>query len=421
MLRCLLIPLLFSGASFGKDFAVTDADSLANAVSLAKPGDNLILREGEWRDVKIEFSGKGKPTAPIMLKAANPGKTIISGNSTLRIGGEHLVVEGLCFQDPNTSVSDLIQFRKDSKRLASNCRMTNCSVTSSLAADSVHESRWVGIYGTSNRVDHCRFQGKSGKGTTFVVWLANGSEGNHQIDHNYFGPREALGENGGETIRIGDSKNSMLDGKCVVEKNLFEKCNGEAECISNKSCANIYRDNSFIEVSGTITLRHGNRCLVERNVFLGNDARGTGGIRIIGEDHVVSGNYLERLTGDDGRSAICLMMGIPQSPANRYFQVQRARIEGNTIVDCKHSILIGLSDDEKSTLAPVETVFIGNQVSSPKVAIIEARCDLDGITWKDNRLSGKSLGIGEVTGIEATKPTLTRLIPISRNEVGTSW
>jgi len=237
MLRWLLIPLLFSGASFGIYFAVTDADSLANAVSLAKPGDNLILREGEWRDVKIEFSGKGTPTAPIMLKAANPGKTIISGNSTLRIGGEHLVVEGLCFQDPNTSVSDLIQFRKDSKRLASNCRMTNCSVTSSLAADSVHESRWVGIYGTSNRVDHCRFQGKSGKGTTFVVWLGNGSEGNHQIDHNYFGPREALGENGGETIRIGDSKNSMLDGKCVVEKNLFEKCNGEAECISNKSCA----------------------------------------------------------------------------------------------------------------------------------------------------------------------------------------
>ena len=55
-----------------------------------------------------------------------------------------------------------------------------------------------------------------------------------------------------ETIRIGDSQTSLLMGGCVVEKNLFEKCNGEAECISNKSCGNIYRENTFLEVSGTL-------------------------------------------------------------------------------------------------------------------------------------------------------------------------
>ena len=345
---------------------------------------------------------------------------MLTGMSTLRIGGEHLVVEGLLFQDPNPSVSDLIQFRIDSDELAHGCRMTNCAV---VEADqrSGGESRWVGLYGTGHRVDHCRFEGKSDKGATFVVWLGDDNKGLHQIDHNYFGPRERLGSNGGETIRIGDSKTSMLAADCVVEHNLFEKCNGETECISNKSCGNIYRDNTFREVSGTLTLRHGNGCLVERNVFLGNQARGTGGVRIIGEDHIVRGNYLADLTGDDGRSAISLMMGIPNSPAHRYFQVKRALVEDNSIVDCKYPLVIGLSDDENATLAPEETVFRGNLVVSPRRNIVDARCSLAGITWQDNHFSGKSLGIPTVDGIHLDAVEPAQLKPIDRTEVGPTW
>nr|WP_317039131.1 chondroitinase-B domain-containing protein [Winogradskyella sediminis] len=46
-------------------------------------------------------------------------------------------------------------------------------------------------------------------------------ENNHQIDHNYFGHRPDLGENGGETIRIGTSANSMKSSKTIVESNTF--------------------------------------------------------------------------------------------------------------------------------------------------------------------------------------------------------
>jgi poly(beta-D-mannuronate) lyase len=148
---------------------------------------------------------------------------------------------------------------------------------------------------------------------------------------------------------------------------------------------------------------------------------GTGGIRIIGEDHVVRDNYLERLTGDDARAAICFMMGIPNSPAHRYLQVKGALVENNSIVNCKHSLLIGLSDDKNATLPPVETVIRGNRLVSPKRAIVEARCALDGITWSDNKFSGKSLGIPATTGIEVGDPMMTPLIPIRRDEVGTKW
>ena len=400
---------------------IDDPAMLESAQKTAQPGDDLILAEGEWRDAKLVFRGQGTESAPIRLKAAKPGKTVITGKSILRIHGEHLVVEGLLFQDPDPTVSDLINFRMDSDELAHNCRMTDCTVISTQQGNSSQESRWIGLYGSDNRVDHCTFEGKSGKGTTFVVWLGNGSEGRHQIDHNYFGPREKLGKNGGETIRLGDSKSSILTGACVVEKNLFEKCNGETECISNKSCGNIYRDNTFLEVSGTLTLRHGNDCLIEKNVFLGNKARGTGGVRIIGEDHVVRGNYFEKLTGDDARSALTLMMGIPNSEAHRYFQVKGAIVEDNVLVDCEHSLLIGLSDDKKASLAPVDCVIEGNCISCPKYPVIEARCDLDGIKWQDNQFAGKDLGISPVDGISTSDGDFTPLAPISRAEVGVTW
>lgn len=420
-MRALLILPFLVVPVVAKDVPVADVAALNTAMESARPGDSLILREGEWRDAKIVFKGRGAKAAPITLKAATPGKTVFTGSSTLRLGGEHLVVEGLLFQDPGPEVSDLIDFRVDSDELAQHCRMTNCAVIGTSTDDNARESRWIGLYGKGHLVDRCTFQGKSNKGPTFVVWLGGDNRGGHHIERNYFGPREDLGKNGGETIRLGDSKTSMLTGDCVVEQNLFEKCNGETECISNKSCGNIYRENTFLEVSGTLTLRHGNGCIVERNVFLGNNARGTGGIRIIGEDHLVRGNYLEKLTGDDARSALCFMMGIPNSPAHRYLQVKRARVEDNTFVDCKHTLLIGLSDDKNATLAPVETAISGNRAHSPGRAIVEARCALDGVTWRDNRFAGKSLGIPAVEGIAAIAPEITPLPRIARDEVGTSW
>jgi len=416
-LTSLLVLVSLLSIASGKDIPVTDPAALP----AAQPGDTLVLPEGEFKDVALLFVGSGTEAAPITLKAAVPGKAIFTGTSTLKLSGQHLVVDGLHFKEPDPTISDLIMFRKDSKTLASHCRLTNCAVTSTVKEDGTKESRWFGLYGEGNRVDHCTIMGKTGKGTTFVVWLGDGSTGKHQIDHNYFGPREKLGKNGGETIRVGDSKTSMTKADCIIEHNLFEKCNGEAECISNKSCGNIYRENTFLEVSGTLTLRHGNGCTVERNVFIGNEVNGTGGVRVIGEDHIVRGNYFENLTGDDARSSICLMMGIPNSPANRYFQVKRAQITGNMIVNSEHPILIGLEDDSTATLAPVDTVFEGNLISAPKYPSVEARCDLSGITWKGNVFGGASLGIPATPGIETAEPKITALKAMPRTEVGATW
>ena len=363
---------------------VSDAKTFEEAAKTAKAGDVLVLKNGEWKDAGLKCRASGSSDVPLTIKAETPGKVILTGDSRLQLGGRFILVEGLSFQNPTGT--ECIELRIDTDEVAHECRVTQCAVVNTLPADEKSQSaRFVSIYGREHRVDHCRLEGKTTLGTLMVVWLSNEQKdwGRHRIDHNYFGARERLGKNGGEIIRLGDSETSMLEAKCVVEHNTFEKCNGEAECISNKSCGNLYRRNTFLEVSGTLTLRHGNGCTVEENAFLGNNAKGTGGVRIIGENHLVSRNYFENLTGDKERSALCVMAGIPNTLLNGYAQVKDARIENNLFVNCKVPFAFAVMGDKTATLAPENTLVPNNRFNTAKP---KAFPDHPGLLWDQKDL-----------------------------------
>lgn len=389
-----------------RDIPVADLAAFEAAAKEVRAGDTLILKDGTWADARLKMAAEGTAQKPVTIKAQTAGKVVLTGDARLSVGGSHIVVDGLWFQNPTGE--QVIELRKDSKLLASDCRITNCAVTYDAAPAATGSDQFVSIYGARNRVDHCYIAGKTTQGTTMVVWLSNEAkdQGKHQIDHNHFGPRPRLGKNGGETIRLGDSKTSMQTAACVVEHNLFEKCDGEAECISNKSCGNLYRYNTFKSVSGTLTLRHGNGCTVEKNAFIGDKAKGSGGVRVIGEDHVVMGNYFENLSGDHERSAMCFMLGIPDSVPNGYFQVKRAKVTGNTFVNCEHNILIGQSGDKKAVLPPVESEISGNTIQTAKGDAFEIQCAVDGVMMKDNH-----------TGKEVAKSGL----PFQAEAAGPAW
>lgn len=370
--------------ALAKEISVQNALEFAAAAKTVSAGDRIILQNGTWANVRLKLHAEGTEEKPVTITAQTPGKVLLTGDSRLSIAGKYLIVDGLWFQNPTGD--EAIELRIDSDELATDCRITNCAVTNELPAAPGQSARFVSIYGARNRIDHCYIAGKTTEGTTMVVWLTNEAtaQGQHQIDHNHFGPRQKLGKNGGETIRLGDSKTSMQTAACIVEQNLFEKCDGEAECISNKSCGNTYRHNLFRGVSGTLTLRHGNGCTVENNTFIGDGAKGAGGVRIIGEGHVVSGNLFMNLTGDDERSAMCFMLGIPDSAPNGYFQVKGAKVTDNTFLGCEHNILIGMSGDKKATLPPVATEIAGNHIQTAKGEAFEIKCAVDGVTMKDN-------------------------------------
>ena len=399
---------LVDGKLLARNFRAADAEEIDSSVSQAEPGDTITLKDGEWRDVDILFDAHGTAEQPITLRAETPGKVIISGKSRLRIAADHLIVDGLFFKQAYDD-DNLIAFRKNSERLASHCRLTNCAIVDCNAPDAKNESRWIAIYGQHNRLDHCWIEGKLTKGTTVAVVLDDGPA-QHRIDHNYFGPRPRLGQNGGETIRVGDSKTAFLSARVIVEQNVFERCDGESEIISNKSCDNVYRHNTFLRSSGALTLRHGHRATVEGNFFLGQKARGTGGVRIIGEGHRVVNNYFADLEGDDSRAALSIMQGIENSPAAGYQPVKGALVAFNTFVDCKQTIVVGLGDGYSEARVPPEGCTLANNLIVSRRPAIDLRCEPIDFVWRTN-LVESAAAVPELAGVSKVDDLRLELDP----------
>src|SRR5699024_3049881 len=131
-------------AGFGTALAHADDDGgrrrrlvatpaeLESAITSARPGDVIMMRNGTWRDVAIRFRADGTADLPITLRAQTPGKVIVSGTSYLQIVGDHLVVDGLTFRDgaapPNhLHLIGFSDWNNDHAltRASRHCRLTN--------------------------------------------------------------------------------------------------------------------------------------------------------------------------------------------------------------------------------------------------------------------------------------------------------
>lgn len=381
-----MLTLMLSQTGLAETLLVSSQDEFEDAVESLQPGDEIMLANGEWRDFEILFTGFGTPSQPITLTAETKGGAIITGQSNLRMAGEHLVVSGLVFRDGYTPTNAVISLRRTRGDLAHHSRVTE-TVIDRFNNPERHETEyWVMMYGKHNRFDHNHLVGKSTAGVTMAVRLDSeeSQENHHRIDHNYFGPRPVLGSNGGETLRIGTSHHSRSDSFTVVENNYFDRCNGEYEVISNKSGGNRFRGNLFFESRGTLSMRHGNGTIVENNLFLGNRVDHTGGIRVINADQVVRNNYMHGLTGHRFGGALVVMNGVPNSPLNRYDPVDNALIENNSIIDSDH-IELGAGSDEERSATPTNSLFRSNLIyNGDGRSIVAVHDDISGIEFQGN-------------------------------------
>jgi poly(beta-D-mannuronate) lyase len=183
-----------------------------------------------------------------------------------------------------------------------------------------------------------------------------------------------------------------------VEANLFERCDGELEIISNKSCENLYRGNTFLECAGMFTLRHGNRCRVEGNFFLGKGKRGSGGIRVIGEDHVIVNNYIDGVM----QGGFWVTAGIPNSPLVGYFQAKNCLIAFNTVVDSRGpcvEVAAGLGASGR-TLSPIG-ITVANNLFAVRdgEALFKGKED-HGYRWLGNMSKGPVPDRGGIQSVE---------------------
>jgi len=344
---------------FSRSIKVNDVAAFNKEVKTAMAGDSIVLSNGVWKDAQLTFKGKGEAGKYLSLIAETPGMVTLEGNSSLQLSGEWLRVSGLVFINGQTPKKTVIDFRTSSKEYAYNSVLSNCVIDKYNQPTKTTADHWVELWGKNNRVEYCYFGGKTNEGTTLVIWPndSNCINNNHLVQYNYFGERPPLGVNGGETIRIGTSDVCTNVSASVVSNNYFERCNGEGEIISNKSCDNRYLNNTFFECEGSLTLRHGNRATVSGNWFIGNNKQHTGGVRIINEGHRIYNNFFYQLRGKEFRSALSIMNGIPNSPASGYAAVKDVVIANNTFVDCTLPWNFSSGADDRNRSVKPERTF----------------------------------------------------------------
>lgn len=425
-----------------EDFLVSTQSEYKEKIKNIQPGDTIILKDGIWRNFEILFLGYGLKDKPITLRAQTNGNVLITGKSNLRIAGKHLVVSGLIFKDGYTPTSSVIEFRKNKDNLAYHSRVTEVVIDNFSNPERTENDSWVMMYGKHNRFDHNHLEGKTNKGVTMAIRLnsVESQENYHSIDNNYFGPRQILGSNGGETLRIGTSHHSLTNSFTIVKNNYFDRCDGELEIISNKSGSNKFIGNVFFQSKGTLTMRHGNDTLVEDNIFFGNGVDHTGGIRVINKRQTVRNNYIEGLKGYRFGSAIAVMNGVPNSKINRYHQVEDSVVENNTVINSDHIQFASGSDAERSAV-PIRSHFKDNLIyQKNQIDPFTVFDDISGITISDNRIN-KITNFQFKDGFIVDNIEFTRLnnkllypkdksilagvsrdlLPINKADVGVSW
>lgn len=435
-----LSALLFCSPLAARDRLARSAGELESAIRASEPGDHVILANGKWPDVDIRLNINGTVDRPITLRAETPGKVVISGTSTLRVAGRHLVVKDLVFRD-GRPLGEAAIVTRIADQWAEDTRFTGIVIYSFSNSDRRTEDHWVALYGRNIRFDHSHFEQKQNAGATFVIMRSRGwpLDNRIRIDHNYFGPRPILGSNTGETIRVGTSEESLSASSSVIENNIFERTDGEVEIISIKSGGNVIRSNLFLRAQGAVVLRHGNANVVEGNVFQGMGEENTGGIRVINRDQVVRNNYLEGLSGRNFTAAFSLMNGVPNSAINRYHQVVGGEISNNSLI-YPSEILFGAGASAERSAAPEAVILSRNLVvtdsqnapfriaSSTKGISFDgnvtdvAASQETGFSQKSVRLSRSRNGL-----LYPVDPSLSetgaprQLQPQKRAEVGPAW
>ncbi len=378
---------------------ISSEEALKEAIKNAKPGDELVLKNGVYKDIQIKFVANGEEGKPITLRAETPGEVTIEGKSNLQLGGDYLVVEGLYFKNGYTPTKQVIRFKVSDENVANYSKVTNCVIENFTQPDRDVKDHWVEFWGRHNELSNNYITGKSNYGPTVMVMLkgAEHIKNYHQIVNNHFGPRPRKGGPHGETLQIGDSGTSMMPSHANIENNLFDRCNGEVEIISSKSNFNTFKNNVFFESEGSLVLRHGNFATIDGNIFIGNDnSKFIGGVRVVNAGHWITNNYFYKLKGETFRAPIAVMNGIPKSPQNRYNQVTDVVMAYNSFVDCETPFQFSVGSNvsqseflpktEIRSARPIRTTVANNVIynETPFDYPIENYDEVDGVLFENN-------------------------------------
>ena len=338
-----LTGIMCAATAFAATYEVSSIPDLQARINSAVAGDVIIVHNGVYAtSASITVNRQGTATDPIRIVAQTVGGVEITGAQGFNVTSPaaHVQIEGFLF----THISGRNQIRSGATHIRFTRNFFEC----------VGDGAYLTIAGHDAQVDRNEFRNKRTLGNMIDV-RGSGSQIAQRvwIHHNYFHDFISPGGNGAETIRFGLSGLSLSNGFGLIEHNLFERCLGENELISNKSSSNTYRYNTISDSPvGELTLRHGNDCLVYGNYF-----RNSAGMRIFGDRHQIFSNYLETCIGinignGDGEVA-------DGAPLTSHDRPDDCVIAFNTLVDnTRNYFMTGRTNG----LGATNTVFANNIV-----------------------------------------------------------
>ena len=227
----------FTAGLFAEERRITSVEELQVALEHAGPGDRLTLAAGIYTTVSpLTIALAGRADAPIVIAAESVGAAEIAGSHGLSVarGGAHIAIEGFVFSHAAGSSrvapgAHHVQFLRNTFRCTGS-------------------GPYLQIGGDDVEIGYNEFRDKQTIGNMLSVTGEGGQVARRLwVHHNYFHDFANARGNGAETIRFGLSGLSMSEGHGIVEHNLFVRCVGENELISNKSCANTYRYNTIVD------------------------------------------------------------------------------------------------------------------------------------------------------------------------------
>lgn len=347
-------------------YQVNSIAALQTRINAAAPGDRIIVADGTYTtSAAISVNRTATAVRPIVIEAATIGGVTIAGSHgfTLDSPAAHILIRGF-------------RFTHASGRNTINSGAAFCHFSRNIFKCS-GQGPYLLVAGHNTRIERNEFHSKSTIGNMIDVRGVEGQVAkNVWIHHNYFHDFTNARGNGAETIRFGLSGLSMSTGNGIVEYNLFVRCRGENELISNKSCGNTYRYNTFMDSPGAqLTLRHGNDCLAYGNYF-----RNTDGLRIFGDRQQVFSNYFEDNTKgvDMGNGGGQVADGAELTTHDR---PDECVVAFNTFINNKVHYQMGgrRNGMGAANITVARNIFVGGE----NLAAIDKSAPYTGL-WKDN-------------------------------------
>ena len=319
------------------EWRVSTEAQFRKAGKAAKPGDEIVIANGRYANWRAGIPCRGTADKPIVIRPADRGETVFTGDVRIRITGSHVVMRKITFDKCSVSYRyGAILYLWEAKH----CRVTECRFLNTSGRTPPIRIRRLAH---DNRIDHCLFINTAQR-CIQIIYCDHPKKGGpclrNRIDHNLFQDVQPLGGNGRETIQIGQGRDALpVEMFALVERNVFLRCNGEGEIISNKSSRNTYRYNLFKDCRGELVMRGGSNCVIEGNRFEGCH----GGIRLHGPGHRVVGNVIVGST--------FMGLRIPFGCVSSYQVVENCLIANNTIVNAKYDG-VSLGHDRGRKLKP---------------------------------------------------------------------